>query len=258
MHKATKYRRLATAVIFIGSLVSVMIAATQVRAEGIRSERVQFAKGTSGAVIKGRLKGREVVDYKLGARAGQNMIVDFETSHTANYFNILAPGETDVAFFIGSLDGGRFEGELPANGDYTIRVYLMRSAARRAESADYRLKVSIGAKTNRPATENSQDARVPGTGFHATGKIPCSMAGGQPTGSCPFGVKREGDGSAMVTVNKSDGRTRVIFFQRGQATGYDVNQADPGAFSADKQRDLNIIHIGEERYEIPDAVIDGG
>jgi hypothetical protein len=104
----------------------------------------------------------------------------------------------------------------------------------------------------------SHDAKVSGTGFHATGNIPCSMGKGQPTGSCIFGVKREGNGSAMVTVSRVDGGLRVIFFEKGRAIGYDKSQADSGEFKAKREADLNIIHIGEERYEIPDAVVLGG
>ena len=84
------------------------------------------------------------------------------------------------------------------------------------------------------------------------------MGGGQPADSCAFGVIREGNGKGTVTVTKPDGRTRAIFFENGKAVGYDVSQADPGEFSASRDGDLNIIHIGEERYEIPDAVIFGG
>jgi hypothetical protein len=102
------------------------------------------------------------------------------------------------------------------------------------------------------------DAKVPGTDYHATTNIPCSMGGGAPTGSCPAGVKRQGNGSAMVTVTKPDGRTRTIFFANGRATGYDQSQADSGRFSASRQGDLNIIRIGQERYEIPDALPFGG
>jgi hypothetical protein len=108
------------------------------------------------------------------------------------------------------------------------------------------------------APSSGRDAKVAGTGYHATGNIPCTMGGGQPTGQCPFGVKREGQGSGIVTVTKPDGRTRAIFFDGGRATGYDMSQADPGEFRASKQGDLNIIRIGPERYEIPDAVIFGG
>jgi hypothetical protein len=55
---------------------------------------------------------------------------------------------------------------------------------------------------------------------------------------CPFGVTRKGNGTANVTIKKPDGRKRVIFFEKGKAIAYDVNQADPGAFSASKQSDL--------------------
>jgi hypothetical protein len=191
------------------------------------------------------------------------MKVSLKTDHSANYFNILAPGEKDVAFFIGSTEGNQYEGILPSTGDFTIRVYLMRSAARRNETADYRLELSItDANTGNPeskeAEETGQDAVVEGTQYHATGEIPCSMGGGQPTGSCPFGVKREGGGSGLVTVTKPDGRTRTIFFQNGRAVSADVSQADYGKFSATRQGDLNIIRIGQERYEIPDALPFGG
>jgi hypothetical protein len=37
-----------------------------------------------------------------------------------------------------------------------------------------------------------------------------------------------------------------------------MSQAETGKFKAEKKGDLNIIHIGQERYEIPDAVIFGG
>ena len=102
------------------------------------------------------------------------------------------------------------------------------------------------------------DTLVAGTPYDATGHIPCSMDGGQPTGSCPFGVTREDGGSGVVTVTKPDGRSRAMFFDKGQAIGYDIREADPGEFSAERQSDLSIIHIGRERYEIPDAVIFGG
>jgi len=84
------------------------------------------------------------------------------------------------------------------------------------------------------------------------------MGKGRPTSSCAFGVKREGNGSAMVIVTKVDGSQRIILFEEGRAIGYDTSQADSGGFKAKKEADLNIIHIGEERYEIPDAVVLGG
>ena len=103
----------------------------------------------------------------------------------------------------------------------------------------------------------AHDAKVPGTHYHATGPIPCSM-GGAPTMQCNAGVVRQGGGSGTVTVTKPDGRTRTIYFERGRAMGYDQSQADPGKFSASRQGDTTIVHIGQERYEIFDAMLFGG
>jgi len=240
------------------ALVLTLAPALALAQDAIREVRVQFPRGASSTTIKGTLKGRETIDYKLGAAAGQRMTVTLTTDNTANYFNLIEPGAGDVAYFVGSNSGNHFEGELTQSGDQTIRVYLYRNAARRGETARYRLDVAIAGAAHGQQPTHPTDAQVPGTDFNATGNIPCSMGGGQPTGQCPFGVKREGSGSGVVTVTKPDGRTRAIFFDRGQATGYDRSQADPGEFSASKQGDLSIIRIGRERYEIPDAVIFGG
>jgi hypothetical protein len=155
------------------------------------------------------------------------------------------------------MDQNQYEGTLPASGDYRIRVYMMRSAARRNEVANYRLEIIISGAGQKSAAA-SHDAKVPGTDFHATGEIPCSMGGGQPTGSCKFGVRREGGGTGTVEVTKPDGRTRLILFQRGKAIGYDESEADRSEFRVTKKADLHVVHIGAERYEIPDAVISGG
>lgn len=119
-------------------LNSVLVAAE----EDIRTERVTFKRGATGTVIKNRIKGYEMVDYVLRGAAEQRMMVVLETDNSSNYFNVMAPG-ADRALYIGSTSGNRFEGKLPTSGDYTIRVYLMRNAARRSEAASYSLAVDI-------------------------------------------------------------------------------------------------------------------
>jgi hypothetical protein len=95
--------------------------------------------------------------------------------------------------------------------------------------------------------------------FDATGRIPCAQDAGQPMAQCEFGVARAGGGYATVVVKKPDGRTRAIFFSMGRPIGADTSQADGyPEFRATKQNDLNLIRIGKERYEIPDAVPLGG
>jgi hypothetical protein len=239
--------------LLLASLITTPVILASPAFSEVRKERVQFQAGTSGTTIQGKIKGEQIVQYLIRANAGQTLSVGFNSDNGGASFNIFAPGKVpgkDAAMVIGENVGNAYEGSLPATGDYIIQVGLNRNAVRNNEVANYRLKIHIAG--------TKSDAKVPGTNFHATGNVPCSMGNGQPTGNCPFGVTRKGNGTANVTIKKPDGRSRVIFFEKGKAIGYDVNQADPGAFSASKQSDLFIIRIGKERYEIPEAVIFGG
>jgi len=95
--------------------------------------------------------------------------------------------------------------------------------------------------------------------FDATGHVPCVQKQGQPMTQCEFGVSRKGGGYATVVITKPDGMKRAIFFQLGIATGADTSQADGyPKFKVTRKGDRQLIQIGEEHYEIPDAVILGG
>lgn len=111
--------------------------------DGITNERLSFAPGTSSAIVEGSITGYETIDYLLNVRDGQPMNISMTTPNSATYFNVLEPGETEVAVFNGSTGENQFEGITQKSGDYRIRVYMMRSAARREEQADYRLEVIV-------------------------------------------------------------------------------------------------------------------
>jgi hypothetical protein len=95
--------------------------------------------------------------------------------------------------------------------------------------------------------------------FNATGQIPCIQYHGQPMTEREFGVARAGSGYATVVVTKPDGHSQAIFFSMGKPIGADTSQADGyPEFRTTGENDLHIIRIGNERYEIPDAVVLGG
>jgi hypothetical protein len=160
---------LTIAAIFI--LVQPVVGTSTAGEKGIPQKRVQFAKGASSAVIKGQLKGDSDVDYLVRAGAGQTITVSLKKSNLSNYFNVLPPGSKDVAMYAGQT-GEDFKGLLPTGGDYTIRVYLVRAAARRNETSNYTLNVSVTGKALAPLPA-SKDALIPGTHFHASAPITC-------------------------------------------------------------------------------------
>lgn len=95
--------------------------------------------------------------------------------------------------------------------------------------------------------------------FDATGNIACAQSIGQPMTQCEFGVARAGGGYATVVIKKPDDRTRAIFFRMGKPIGADTSEADGySEFHTTRENDLHLIRVGNERYEIPDAVVLGG
>jgi len=242
------------------SMVCVLVATSSMAlaADGIESRPLQFAKGASSATVKGSLKGDKTIDYKLRAKAGQTMSVTLKTSNAANYFNVLPPGSTGQAIFIGSTSGNDWTGPLPTDGEYTVRVYLMRSAARRSETADYTLNVGINGSAATSAALGAApagDAKVKGTPYHATGKVPCSMgSASQGSAQCDFGVIRGKPGNAEVQVTPPGGFKRVLNFAGGTVT------SDAGAkVKASKSGDEWSVEVNDyEHYRIPEAVISGG
>jgi hypothetical protein len=92
--------------------------------------------------------------------------------------------------------------------------------------------------------------------FDENGKIRCTEYAGEPMRECEFGVARAGDGYATVVITKPDGDPRIIFFRLGQAIGVNTSQAEGyPEFSAKKKDKVSVIRVGDERYEVPDAVI---
>jgi hypothetical protein len=110
--------------------------------------RVEFEAGNDNAAIYGTIVGDGYIDYLLGARAGQTMAVSLipgESNGIGNvYFNVLPPGSMGEAIYNGSIDGLDATGlTLPADGDYTIRVYQMGNDADTGVTSAFTISVGI-------------------------------------------------------------------------------------------------------------------
>lgn len=219
---------------------------------------VHFAKGKSEAVIRGRIVGRQYVDYELRAGAGQRMTVSLKGSNGANYFNLLPPDRLNEAMAVGEFIDNRFDGLLPDDGLYTIRVFLMRSAGRRGESSDFTLAVGIAGTPLKPVSAKV-DAVIPGTSFHARTTTQCEPLYAKARECEAYVVRRGFDGTATVVLRwDSDGGEKLerrILFVKGEPKAADTPR--PMTFTRN-ERGWRVSFGGEEHFEIPEPLVYGG
>jgi hypothetical protein len=221
-----------------------------------RKEPVTIAQGASSATIKGTLKGGADVDYVVRAAAGQTLEVKLQGSNRQNYFNVLPPGSANVAMYAGEMTGKpTWSGVLPSDGNYVVRVYLARPAARRNESSKYTLTATVTGKALPPLSA-ARDAKVAGTAYHATAKVPCTLPYRPEVKSCDAGVVRRGnDGTATFEAIGAAGVQRRILFVHGKPIAADTT--DP--VTATRQGDVTVVKVSDnERYDIPDVFLNGG
>jgi hypothetical protein len=130
--------------------VLMLCAAGASAAQDIPSRPLVFEGAGSVALAEGRLVGDDTIDYVLGARGGERVTAVLE-SGSIGYFNVLPPGSSGEAIFIGSSAGNRFSGTLEAPGEYRFRIYQMRASARRGEATNYTLRVEVEPGAAAPA-----------------------------------------------------------------------------------------------------------
>ncbi|MCB1499895.1 MAG: hypothetical protein KDK07_08900 [Bauldia sp.] len=97
-----------------------------------------------------------------------------------------------------------------------------------------------------------------GSSFAASSIISCERKG---TGStqCDVGVVREGNGNGFVMVFWPDAGNRVLYFEDGEIVRYDQSEADGGSeLRVTRDGDVQIVTIGDARFEVFDALLLGG
>jgi hypothetical protein len=252
---------LRSLVLIAAVLVSLAFVAALSAADDIRKEPVEFSQGSTGTTVKGNIKGHETVDYIVAAKAGQTIAVNLKTSNRMAYFNVLPPS-SETALFVGSSDttGEHFSGQLPADGDYTLRVYLMRAAARRNESAQYTLDISVTGPASASVAPAAKGASLPsglfqedfelqGVSFRVSSpNVPSGntleiVPAGLEIDNTPINRAIDGivTGAEVADIN-ADGSAEVYVYVTESGT------AARGlliAFSANKKKSLSEIYLPE-------------
>lgn len=102
---------------------------------------VQFQKGTSGAVINGKVTGRNILDYTLTAKKGQLMTVKMDSAWPHPFFTLYSPA--GKALFDGMSEGDAYSGRLPESGKYTVRIYQKGNAKDAGETHAFKLTLKV-------------------------------------------------------------------------------------------------------------------
>jgi hypothetical protein len=118
-----------------------LFPALAVAEDARKVQRVSFKNGS--ATISGAIKGYAMADYVFPVGAGEPIKVSMKTKALSTYFNVSAPGSEEAVFTDGWSDRP-YSGVANSSGDYTVRVYMMRNAARRGLTANYALTINVG------------------------------------------------------------------------------------------------------------------
>jgi hypothetical protein len=121
--------------------LSILLTFFTSQASAQLRQRVRFAAGTHSATVTGTVRGYAYRDYVVNARAGQTIDVKLTSANDFAVFTVFLPNGDNLE---GAMESNKFSGELPSNGNYKIRVMMMRAEARRRGSiANYKLRISI-------------------------------------------------------------------------------------------------------------------
>jgi hypothetical protein len=149
----------------------------------------------------------------------------------------------------------------PRDGVAVRAIVGHQRRARVVGEADGVTLISISNESAQAGSQHSP-APVQESPLSASGTLPCERGNGQTRTMCKFGVVHHGDRSTTVVVYWPDGTTRAIFFGvNGRVTGTAASASDqptPGDTLTRKHAGINLISVGNERYEIEDTVLSGG
>jgi hypothetical protein len=129
------------------AFIAIFVFAQTGSAQTNRTAEVRFKRGTTSANYKDKIRGYGGIDYVLGAKAGQKMVVKLKSSNRFIYFNVIdrttkTALDTDPA----PREVTEWEGTLPKTGDYIVQVYLVRAEARRNRTAPFSISIEVSGK----------------------------------------------------------------------------------------------------------------
>jgi hypothetical protein len=175
---------------------ALMVFFTPAFADKTHTEQIKFAAGKSSATLSGKVTGSDTVLYKLNAKDKQFLKVSLTTDNEAADYNIYIPGRApgDEALFTSATGGRAYTGQLYKTGDHSISVFLNRNAARKGQTANFKLDVSVTDK----APESPEEKP-------ATGAVPQKVVD-----DCLAALRKQVGDKTMTVISKKRGETSFI------------------------------------------------
>lgn len=143
-HERPEHRRVGRQVILRFCAVIVACAVSMGAASMETDRRVAVTVQADGKpqVFEDSIIEYEAVSYVVPVRQGQTLRAVLASSNAANHFDIYAP-DAAKPFYVGSESGNSHSLKVPSSGNYTVRVFLLRFAARDGQDARYELELTV-------------------------------------------------------------------------------------------------------------------
>ena len=128
------------------AFLAVLAAGVITRAEDAPKKPQRIEASAGEVTQKGEIKGEESLEYVISAQVGQSLSIVLEASNRSAHFDVVGPG-SETPFYVGAVSGDRFQQNVRENGDHLVRVYIVRRAARKGESASYSIAFKLSPAT---------------------------------------------------------------------------------------------------------------
>lgn len=116
--------------LLLASVVIVLAGVTATFAQDKRID-VKFRKGATGGTYSNTVTGYGSADFYVTAKSGQQMKAKLTSSNKFLYFLIIRDPENPEAIADDAREATKWSGQLPEDGTYIVRVFLVRAEARR-------------------------------------------------------------------------------------------------------------------------------
>lgn len=126
-------------------IIAVVLVGVSTAVGQTKRINVKFAKGATSGTYSNTVMGYGSADFYVNAKGGQQMSAKLTSSNKSLYFLIIRDPANPEAIADDARDATSWSGELPEDGTYIVRVFLVRAEARRNKTP-VRFSLRIGVK----------------------------------------------------------------------------------------------------------------